>query len=176
MRYKPAGYPDSTLSFENVTAFQHTVVLEIRDLIVFQEYQISVAAYNSRGIGVYSSWIIVRTHEGRPLAAPHNVTVTVLSSTSLSVSWFPPNPQHINGIIQGYHIDAVAHFDVAKEQASFSRYTVSSNISNMFGKQNLLLQNLYKYVEYEITISCFTSAGEGPTSAPVNTRTLEDGN
>ena len=172
IRYKPAGYPDSTIYFNNVTLFQPSIAREISGLIVFQEYQISVAAYNQQGVGVYSSWIWVRTKEGRPTASPINLTAKALSSTSVVLSWLPPNPQYINGISQGHHIDATIWLNGSIQS---SRFTVASNTSNMLGLQTMLLNQLYKYVEYQLTVLCFTSAGDGPHSSPVRVRTLEDG-
>lgn len=37
---------------------------------------------------------------------PDNVTVKSLSSTAVQVWWKPPNPQHVNGINQGYKLQA----------------------------------------------------------------------
>lgn len=145
---------------------------EITGLIIFQEYQISVAACNQRGVGVYSSWINVRTNEGRPTAQPTNLTAVALSSTTVLVSWMPPNPQYINGIIQGYHIDGTLQVNGTPVSA---RFTIPSNTSNMLGLQTAVLNELYKYVDYRLTVVCFTSVGDGPRSSPVRVHTLEDG-
>ena len=53
--------------------------------------------------------------------------------------------------------------------------TVPSNTSNMLGQQTAFLDNLHKFTQYEIKILCFTSAGDGPMSDPVNEQTMEDG-
>jgi protein sidekick len=172
IRYKPAGYPESTVSYSNVSGFLYSVAREITGLIVFQEYQISVAAYNRRGVGVYSDWIFVRTNEGRPTAFPTNLTAVALTSTTVFVSWMPPNPQYINGISQGYHVDSVMQLN---NTLVSRRFTVASNTSNMLGLQTTVLQQLYKYAEYQLTVSCFTSMGDGPRSASIKVRTLEDG-
>lgn len=172
IRYKPAGYPDSTVYYNNVTLVQPSIAREVSRLIVFQEYQVSVAAYNQQGVGVYSSWIWVRTKEGRPTAAPVNLTAQALSSTSIVLSWFPPNPQYINGISQGYNVDSTIWLNGSMQS---SRFSIASNTSNMLGLQTMLLNQLYKYMEYQFTVSCFTSAGDGPHSSSVRVRTLEDG-
>ena len=41
-----------------------------------------------------------------PEAPPGNVKVQALNSTAVLVSWAPPNPQKINGINQGYKLQA----------------------------------------------------------------------
>ena len=172
IRYKPAGYPDSTVSFDNVTLFKNIMAREVRGLIMFLEYQISVAAYNQRGVGVFSNWVLVRTNEGRPTAQPSKVTGVALTSTSIHVSWMPPNPQYINGISQGYHVNVEMMFSGEKK---LDQFVVPSNTSNMLGVQSTVLKGLLKYVEYDISVSCFTSVGDGPRSAPISVRTLEDG-
>ena len=48
-------------------------------------------------------------------------------------------------------------------------------MTNMLGEQSAVLTGLYKYAEYQLTVVCFTAAGEGPPSRPVLVRTLEDG-
>ena len=172
VRYKLLGYPDSTLTFDNITTFQHSVIHELTGLIYFQEYQIAVAAYNSRGLGVFSTNIFVRTSEGRPTAPPRNVTATAISSTAIAMRWLPPNPQHINGITQGYHVNLTATFN---DSVLILRRTLISNLTNMLGEQTALLTGLYKYVEYQLMVMCFTAAGSGPPSPQIRVRTLEDG-
>ena len=41
-----------------------------------------------------------------PEAAPTSVSAEPVSSTSVRVSWVPPDPQLINGINQGYKLQA----------------------------------------------------------------------
>jgi len=172
IRYKPSGYPDSTRNYENITSFQYSVIYELTGLIYFETYQLAVAAYNSRGLGVFSQNIAVQTLEGRPTAPPRNVTAAAISSTAIAIRWQPPSQQHINGITQGYHVNFTAMFN---DSMPNQRRTFSSNLTNMLGEQSAILTGLYKYTEYRLTVVCFTVAGEGPPSQPVHVRTLEDG-
>ena len=170
IRYKPSGYPDSTLDYENITNYQVTLH-ELRRLIVFQEYEIAVGAYNKKGVGVYSSYIRVRTQEGSPTAPPTDVQATPINSTVIRVTWMPPDPQYINGINQGYKIHALR----ANSRGAAVEVEVPSDTSNMLGLQTGFLINLMKFTEYRITVLCFTSRGDGPVSSFVNAVTLEDG-
>ena len=172
VRYKLSGYPDSTQTFENITNFQYSVIHELVGLIYFKEYQISVAAYNSRGLGVFSDEIWVWTSEGRPTAPPRNVIASAISSTAIAVRWLPPSPQRINGITQGYHINLTAVFN---DSVVNLRRTFMSNLTNMLGEQTAILTGLQKYVEYQLVVMCFTAAGSGPPSPSVHVHTLEDG-
>lgn len=65
-----------------------------------------MAAYNVKGVGVYSHGIRVKTKEGVPAAPPKDVKVEALSSTTIKVMWKPPDPWMINGINQGYKLQA----------------------------------------------------------------------
>ena len=103
IRYKPSGYPDSTLTYEPLDLANLYV---LHGLIVFTEYEVAVAAYNAEGTGVYSDTITVRTYEGSPSQAPRNIMATAVSSTKIRLQWLPPDPQRINGINQGYKIEA----------------------------------------------------------------------
>lgn len=171
IRYKLAGYPDVTLRYENVTNVSRNVA-EVGELQPFQEYDVAAAAYNEKGVGVFSDFTRVRTLEGRPVAPPVDVDAQPINSTSLSISWTPPHQRHINGITLGYRIVAVpddGDFDTPEVTN-----VVNLNTSNLVGRQAWVLTALSKYTKYLVTVLCFTSKGDGPKSRPVAVQTLED--
>lgn len=170
LRYKPSGYPDSTLEQENVTG-SFSVTHELRGLIVFQEYEIAVAAFNAKGTGVFSDYVRIRTQEGTPTAPPTDLQAMPLSSTAIRLTWLPPSSQFINGINQGYKVHALRG---GSQEAPEVR-TVPSNTSNMLGQQTTVLDWLLKFTEYRISVLCFTAQGDGPLSSGVSAVTLEDG-
>ncbi len=172
IRYKPSGYPDSTLLYINVTNYL-IKTFELRSLIVFQEYQIGIAAYNQKGNGVYSSYIRVRTQEGRPTAPPTELNATALNSTAVVLTWLPPDPQKLNGINLGYRIHATVVSNDGLGEAI--EMLVPSNTTNMLGRQTGYLQDLAKFTEYSVTVLCFTSRGDGPNSSAEVVQTMEDG-
>src|SRR5699024_9365142 len=103
---KLAGYAEHTPWYTyNVTnPAQMSCLLE--DLIVWQNYQIQVAAYNEMGVGAYSPSIFVRTKEGKPASQVRFLEAEPINSTAIRVMWMPPDPQLINGINQGYKVQA----------------------------------------------------------------------
>lgn len=171
IRYKPQGYPDSTLEHANVTN-SNVNTYKLNQLIVFQEYEISVAAYNEKGVGVYSQYVRTRTQEGRPTAPPVNVEAQPVNSTAIQLTWNPPDPQYINGINQGYVIEATRNHENTPEKV----IRIPSDTSNMLGKQKGYITQLKKFTDYKISLSCFTSKGQGPKTEPITIKTLEDGN
>ena len=146
-------------------------LFELRGLHVFQEYEIAVAAYNVMGEGVYSSYIRVRTQEGIPDEPPMNVVAEAVNSTAVVMSWDPPDPQFINGINQGYKIAARE----TQRPDDVMRIVIPSDTSNIYGRQTAHVAGLKKYTDYELTVLCFTSKGDGPETSAVTVRTNEDG-
>ncbi len=172
IRYKPSGFSDVALRYVNVTDHLENT-LELRSLIVFQEYEIGVAAYNQGGSGAYSSYVRVRTQEGRPTAPPTELNAAALNSTAVVLTWLPPDPQRLNGINLGYRMRAtILNGDRVGEVVEV---VVPSDPTNMLGRQTGYLQDLAKFTEYSMTVLCFTSRGDGPMSSAVVVRTMEDG-
>lgn len=170
IRYKLAGYSDSTMRYFNISNWQITTH-ELTGLLVFQLYEISVAAYNAEGVGVYSNSIVLRTEEGTPDVPPTRVTTEAVNSTAIRVSWIPPDPQMINGINQGYKIKAEWISEGATEEVVMF---VAPNTSHPYGEQSAVMVNLRKYSVYRVTVVCYTRAGDGPVSSPSTVRTDED--
>ncbi|UYV77069.1 SDK2 [Cordylochernes scorpioides] len=168
VRYKLAGYPaDSWATLDVLHPSQHSLLLQ--DLIVWQNYEVQVAARNDKGIGLYSPSIFIRTREGVPESAPTHVKAVALNSTAVRVTWSPPDPQLINGINQGYKMEA---WHGGKVHLTA---TVPPSPVDLQAQQSADLGPLEKYTSYNITVLCFTSPGDGPRSEPpVPVTTLPD--
>uniref|UniRef100_A0A493TR61 Roundabout guidance receptor 2 n=1 Tax=Anas platyrhynchos platyrhynchos TaxID=8840 RepID=A0A493TR61_ANAPP len=70
-------------------------------------YEIKVRPYFNEFQGMDSESKSARTTEEAPSAPPQSVTVLTVgnhNSTSISISWDPPPPDHQNGVIQEYKI------------------------------------------------------------------------
>ncbi len=62
VRYRLFGYHDSPWSYRNVTKpLQRTYL--ITELITWKDYEVQIAAYNSKGVGSYSAAIKVGRRE-----------------------------------------------------------------------------------------------------------------
>ncbi|KAK3593323.1 hypothetical protein CHS0354_031382 [Potamilus streckersoni] len=169
IRYKLKSYSSNPFDYANVTQSAQ-LSYELKGLAYFEFYELQIAAYNGKGTGVFSESITVRTLEGHPTASPENVTVEATNSTTITVKWTPPNQQFINGINQGYKVEAKRTEVVQTEIVAI----VSPDPSNPTGLQTTKLTNLKKFTQYNITVLCYTSQGEGPKSAPKVIRTDED--
>jgi len=96
-----------------------------------------------------------------PSSPPQNVALAPVSSTSINITWSPPPPQDINGIIIEYRVTAVEV--VTGRRFNF---TSSSSFVVAFG--------LHPYYVYECTVSAYT-VGNGPYSQAIIITTPESG-
>ncbi|RWS11549.1 sidekick-like protein [Dinothrombium tinctorium] len=167
VRYKLAGYSETPWFGKNITnPAQLSFILD--DLIVWQNYEIQVGAYNEMGIGSYSPSIYVRTKEGKPASAPTKVSAEAINSTAIRINWHSPDPQLINGINQGYKVRAFSNGVMAKELV-VSPHPLPDKMETAY------LTDLEPFTEYSISITCFTSAGDGPSNdPPIRVTTKQD--
>uniref|UniRef100_A0A672M0W1 Sidekick cell adhesion molecule 2 n=1 Tax=Sinocyclocheilus grahami TaxID=75366 RepID=A0A672M0W1_SINGR len=104
IRYRLTGLPVD-IQYKNISNPDVTNLL-LEDLIIWTNYEIEVAAYNGAGLGVYSHKVTEWTLQGVPTIAPGNVKAEPFNSTTIRFTWTAPNPQFINGINQGYKVNA----------------------------------------------------------------------
>lgn len=109
-----------------------------------------------------------------PEAPPTNVKAKAVNSTAVKVWWKPPNPQKINGINQGYKLQAWIGGNVT-EANEYKSMTVPPSLFDPLAEQNAIITGLRKYTLYNITVLCFTDPGDGERSSPAEIRTREDG-
>ena len=96
-----------------------------------------------------------------PTGPPKNFTLMANNSRSLILSWAPPLPQDINGIIIDYTIN------VTSSLGSHS-FQVGSGVTTYS------LASLRPYVAYTCIIAAHTSVGQGPFGTNVTLTTPED--
>ncbi|XP_053312857.1 roundabout homolog 2 isoform X1 [Spea bombifrons] len=121
-------------------------------------YEIKVRPYFNEFQGMDSEPKSARTTEEAPSAPPQSVTVLTVgssNSTSISVSWDPPPPDHQNGIIQDYKI-----WCLGNETRFHINKTVDSAI------RSVVIGGLYPGIQYRVEVAASTSAGVGVKSDP----------
>ena len=93
-----------------------------------------------------------------PSAAPDNVSVTNVTSTTITVQWGPVPCIHQNGAIIGYSViyEAVESSEVQRESVDGANIT-EATISNLTTSTN-----------YSIQVAAETSAGTGNYSSAVD--------
>ncbi|KAH8332041.1 hypothetical protein KR067_010320, partial [Drosophila pandora] len=175
LRYRLFGYNNVPWSYQNITNEAQRNFL-IQELITWKDYIVQIAAYNNMGVGVYTEGSKIKTKEGVPEAPPTKVRVQALNSTAARVSWIPPNPQQINGINQGYKIQAWQRRDIDGEWRDFEKrmMTVPPSLIDPLAEQTAVLDGLEKFAEYNVSVLCFTDPGDGVPSIQVPVKTMDD--
>ena len=118
-----------------------------------------------------------------PSGATAAISITVLSSTSLLITWQPPEPLQRNGVITGYEIQLTSLNNDTSQSFEIRENTHSLQVHGNFDHYiHLLFLNgmffflgLEKYSEFSIRISARTVVGFGPFSETHTARTLGDG-
>ena len=105
-----------------------------------------------------------------PNGPPLDLTAQAISSTSITISWFPPSDVEQNGIIISYSISV--------SRIGLNRLLESSAPREIYpaSRQNtLIISELQIFTEYSITITALNFVGSGNVSLPVNIITLPTG-
>ncbi|XP_072415393.1 protein sidekick-1 isoform X1 [Chiloscyllium punctatum] len=166
LRYRLAGLPGG-YHYQNITSPEVTYCL-VKDLIIWTQYEIQVAAYNSAGLGAFSRAAAEYTLQGVPTAPPQNVEVEAVNSTAIKFMWDPPPQQFINGINQGYKF-------LAWTIDSPNTVAVMTITPDFHGtRREGIFTGLRKFTKYYTSVLCFTTPGDGPKSSPQLIQTCED--
>jgi protein sidekick len=92
----------------------------------------------------------------------------------LQVWWLPPDPQKINGINQGYKLQAWRGDPRTPSIKPEKTVTVHPNVLSPLSEQTTLIEDLTPWTAYNVTVLCFTSAGDGVRSGSELVRTQQD--
>ncbi|XP_069503689.1 protein sidekick-1 [Ambystoma mexicanum] len=165
LRYRLAGLPGE-YQYKNISSPEINYCL-VKDLIIWTQYEIQVAAYNGAGLGTFSRAVIEYTLQGVPTAPPQNVIAQAANSTTIQFLWSPPPQQFINGINQGYKL-------LAWPVDSPETVTMVPIAPDFHGVHRGYISGLKKYTPYFTSVLCFTTPGDGPRSPPQQVWTHED--
>jgi Fibronectin type III domain len=173
------------------------VCAKVTDLEAGEVYQLSVSCYNSAGMGPFSDVIEVNIPEGVPLLPASNVTAVAVSSTHVEVTFIPPAHSARRSTLR-YRLlarklsskpvelvsSSAESTDAVDRTSSVRKRSVADSdglieiTGSLVGKnmEKVRVGGLRKYTTYEISVICFTDAGEGPPSDTIIVQTMEDGN
>ncbi|XP_069737078.1 netrin receptor DCC [Phaenicophaeus curvirostris] len=141
-----------------VEGFSH----RLEALKKFTEYSLRLVAFNRYGPGVSSHELSVSTLSDVPSGPPQNVSLEVVNSRSIKVTWLPPPPGTQNGFITGYKIR--------------HRRTTRRGEMETLEPTNLwyLFSGLEKGTHYSFQVAAMTVNGTGPSSDWVTAETPEN--
>ncbi|XP_067945844.1 cell adhesion molecule DSCAM-like [Watersipora subatra] len=124
-------------------------------------YTITVAAYNSQGLGPYSEPIGGYTFENVPSYAPVNVTA-IADVGSITVHWEKPILLNLHGQLSGYRV-IIHSINKRQDERDHQVFTTTET--------SLALKTLRAYTNYSIEVCGYTSYGDGLRSSPVYVKT-----
>ena len=113
--------------------------------------------------------IILCLNISAPDGPPEKVHCVALTSTTIQVSWHPPQPHLRNGLIKGYNVMYAPVPGIRP-----SPYLMSPKSSRL-STVTTVLDGLEKFTNYSIQVLAFTQGGDGKYSFPVSCITLTDG-
>ncbi|CAJ1051823.1 contactin-3 [Xyrichtys novacula] len=126
----------------------------------FSPFDVKVGAYNNRGEGPFSSIATVYSAEEVPSVAPQTVWTRSASAVHIEMIWevLPAIPERVLGYEVVYWED-----DTKPDTVGKVRITGNYTLVNITGlKANTV---------YYLSVAAFNTAGPGPQSVPINTRT-----
>ncbi|XP_048588601.1 Down syndrome cell adhesion molecule-like protein 1 isoform X2 [Nematostella vectensis] len=136
----------------------------IQKLKKFTEYSVVLQAFTRAGPSTRTRKRRVKTLEDVPSQPPQFVDITVLGSQSILVTWKRPPYDSIHGVLRGYHI---RYYRVSDPQSAGETTVDRSRL-------NVTLRKLGKFTSYRVSVSAFTSVGDGVPSAEMKIKTAED--
>ncbi|NXN98020.1 PTPRQ phosphatase, partial [Rhinopomastus cyanomelas] len=143
--------------------------LELTDLENNCDYSAYLTASTRFGDGnVRSGTTTFRTSEGAPSDPPKDVVYRNLTSTSIMLSWSPP--QKPNGNILYYTV-----YFKNSSGVSIQNFTSDGNNGDASTSQSAVLDNLAKYSHYTVWLTASTALGDGnKTSETIDVYTEQD--
>ncbi|EDO26700.1 predicted protein, partial [Nematostella vectensis] len=117
------------------------------DLYKYVRYSIYAVAFTDKD-GKLSNTLTLYTLEDVPDRPPQTITFSFPSPTSLGLEWDPVSFGYQNGIIEGYKI-------------TWSRGNLTKKMDLHHGNRFTTIDGLESYKWYNISISAYTSVGEG---------------
>jgi hypothetical protein len=147
-------YGQDQTSLATATVSADYTSYKIRNADPHTTYYAKVSASTSVGMGPYSDFVMDKTFEAAPEGPPRDVDITVVSSTSLTVSWLIPEEEDHNGVISGYLVE-IGETDTGLVIADVA--VAGTELEHTFNV-------LTPYQEYFARVAARTSAGQGPFS------------
>ncbi|XP_059050770.1 tyrosine-protein phosphatase Lar isoform X1 [Achroia grisella] len=154
------GDSEATVVKLNQTSFT------LDELRRWTEYRIWVLAGTSVGDGPASYPVTARTHEDVP-GEPQDVKINAINSTSIHVTWKPPQEKDKNGIIRGYHVHVQ---EMREEGKNFLNDPMRFNVMDDTTLE-LNVTGLQPDTKYNVQVAALTRKGDGDRSAPVSVKT-----
>ncbi|XP_026106872.1 neuronal cell adhesion molecule-like [Carassius auratus] len=137
----------------------------VRDTQTFVPYEVKIQAFNNHGWAPEPRVVTGYSGEDLPLAAPANISVEVLNSTLLRVSWSPVPQTALRGHLGGYTV----HWWQTQSLLTSKRIQLERKSLTIPGnRSHTMVPGLKPFFEYSLTVNIFNRRGNGPSSSPIS--------
>ncbi|XP_055852475.1 tyrosine-protein phosphatase Lar isoform X5 [Episyrphus balteatus] len=163
IQYKPKN---ANQAFSEISGII-TMFYVVRALSPYTEYEFYVIAVNNIGRGPPSIPATCTTGDftfggAKMESAPRNVQVRPLSSSTMVITWEPPETP--NGQVTGYKVYYTTNSN--QPEASWDSQMVDNS-------ELTTISELTPHAIYTVRVQAFTSMGAGPMSTPVQVKTQQ---
>lgn len=135
-------------------------------------YEMSIVALNGVGRSEPSETITFITGEEEPSAPPNDISIEPKGPTTVRITWRAPPRESWNGLLKGFYVGYRKDVNSAYTLKSIdARHMEPTAVEAE--QYECFLRDLQKGSEYEVVVKAFNSAGSGPQSHPMLTRTLD---
>ncbi|XP_051518827.1 cell adhesion molecule L1-like a isoform X1 [Myxocyprinus asiaticus] len=160
LSYRLLGVEDS---WTEQMVKRHSFV--VSDTPTFVPYEFKIQAHNHHGWAPEPKVVTGYSGEDMPLAAPENVSVKVLNSTLLWVSWSPVPQAALRGHLRGYMV----HWWQTQSLLTSKRIpSERQSLSIPGNRSHTMVPGLNPFSEYSLTVNVFNRRGNGPSSNPIS--------
>uniref|UniRef100_A0A672NAY8 Neural cell adhesion molecule L1-like protein n=1 Tax=Sinocyclocheilus grahami TaxID=75366 RepID=A0A672NAY8_SINGR len=160
LSYRLLGVEDS---WKEQMMKRHSFV--VRDTQTFVPYEVKIQAFNSHGWAPEPRVVTGYSGEDLPLAAPEDVSVEVLNSTLLRVSWSPVPQTALRGHLGGYTV----HWWQTQSLLNSKRIPSEKQSLTIPGnRSHTMVPGLKPFSEYSLTVNIFNRRGNGPSSSSIS--------
>uniref|UniRef100_A0AAR2JY97 Neural cell adhesion molecule L1-like protein n=1 Tax=Pygocentrus nattereri TaxID=42514 RepID=A0AAR2JY97_PYGNA len=159
LSYRQLGVEDT---WTEHTMERHLFV--VKDTPTFVPYEIKIQARNHLGWAPEPRVVTGYSGEDLPLAAPEDVSVVVLNSTLLRVSWSPIPQAQLRGHLGGYSV----HWWRTRSLLTSKEVPAEKQFLTLTGnRSHTMVPGLKPFSEYRLTVNVFNRRGNGPSSSPL---------
>ncbi|XP_041419921.1 receptor-type tyrosine-protein phosphatase S isoform X28 [Xenopus laevis] len=153
-------YKEGEHAEEQVITIEPAMSYRLQGLKPNSLYYFRLAARALVGLGASTAEISARTMQSIPSGPPRKVEVEAVNSTSVKVSWRSPVANKQHGQIRGYQV----HY-VRMENGEPKGQPMLKDVM-LADAQEMIISGLQPETAYSITVTAYTTKGDGARSKP----------
>ncbi|KAF3855800.1 hypothetical protein F7725_016523 [Dissostichus mawsoni] len=163
--YKRQGVEED---WQKHTVKRHSFV--VKNTPTFVPYEIKIQARNNQGRAPEPKIVSGYSGEDFPSAAPEDVSVELMNSSVVKVSWTRVHKDTLHGHLGGYRVNWWRMRSLADSK---KKHGEKQTLAFPGDRNHGVLPGLTPFSEYSLIVMTFNGRGNGPGSHPLNFKTPE---